>query len=90
MNLTASPNPMARLVLKILRIALGFLLVLSAGPFLIQGGLSRYAMQGMTPHPDRRMLAMGLIMALSGVLLLRPLPWRPRHLIGLWGRRPRG
>ena len=64
--------------LKILRIAAGFLLVLCAGPFLIQGGLSRYAYEGLTPHPDRKMLAVGLTMALAGIMLLRRLPWRSR------------
>jgi hypothetical protein len=40
------------LLVTILRIAAGFLLVLAATPFLIQGGLSRYARYGTPAHPD--------------------------------------
>jgi hypothetical protein len=51
----------AGIPLKVLRIAIGILLALSAGPFLIQGGLSRYAAFGVPSHPDPRMLVIGLI-----------------------------
>jgi uncharacterized protein YjeT (DUF2065 family) len=81
--------PLAQRFLRILRVLLGLLLVLCSVPFLIDGGLSRYAMQGMTPHPDRKMLVAGLVLAFAGVILLRRLPWRPRRSVGLWAPGPR-
>ncbi len=69
-------------ILKILRSVAGAVIMLSAVPFLIQGGLSRYAKYGIPRTPDWRLLLVGLVMMAIGGVLIRPLPrslqWRPR------------
>jgi len=64
------------LSLKIVRIVIGFALMLSASGFLIQGGFSRYAEFGMPPHADWRLIAIGLFMLGIGGFLIRPFWWR--------------
>ena len=65
---------MARLW-KIVRVLLSLLIMASAAPFLIEGGLSRYAKYGIRPTPNWRYFVLGLIMLAIGALILRPLPW---------------
>ena len=71
---------MARL-LKIFRVLLGLLIMASAAPFLIQGGLSRYAKYGIPPSPNWRYLVIGLIILAIGGLILRRLPWTSRRRV---------
>ena len=71
---------MARL-LKIFRVLLGLLIMASAAPFLIQGGLSRYAKYGIPPSPNWRYLGIGLIILAIGGLILRRLPWTSRRRV---------
>jgi hypothetical protein len=66
------PFASSGVALKILRIVIGILLALAAGPFLIQGGLSRYAAFGVPAHPDSRMLVIGLILLAAAAFLIRP------------------
>jgi hypothetical protein len=67
-------------ILKFLRCTAGALIVLSAVPFLIQGGLSRYAKYGIPRTPDWRLMLVGLVMVAIGGVLIRPFAWtlRPR------------
>ena len=58
-----------------MRMAIGLLIMASAAPFLIQGGLSRYAKYGIPQNPDWRYLVIGLIVLLLGAIIFRPLPW---------------
>lgn len=64
------------IVLKLLRIAVGYLLMGVATAFLIQGGFSRYARNGVPPHADWRYLAMGVATLGIGSFLIRPFWWR--------------
>ncbi len=63
-------------LVTILRSVAGFLLVLAATPFLIQGGFSRYAKYGTPAHPDWRYLAIAAVMLAAGSFLIRPFWWR--------------
>jgi hypothetical protein len=73
-------------ILKVLRSAAGAVIMLSAVPFLIQGGLSRYAKYGIPRSPDWRLMVVGLVMLAIGGVLIRPLPRslhrRPRPRLG--------
>ena len=64
------------LLVTILRMVAGFVLVLMATPFLIQGGLSRYAKYGMPAHADWRYLGVAVVMLAAGTFLIRPFWWR--------------
>ena len=67
---------MASVLSKILRIAIGTLLVCIGSSFLIEGGLSRYAKFGMPPHADWRYIAIGLALLAVGGFAIRPFWWR--------------
>jgi hypothetical protein len=58
--------------MKLLRIAIGFVLVLAAAPFLIRGGFSRYARLGIPVKPDWGMVATGIVILAAGALCIRP------------------
>ncbi len=64
------------LSLKIVRIVIGFALMLSATAFLIQGGFSRYAQFSVPPHADWRLIVIGVCMIAAGAFLIRPFWWR--------------
>jgi hypothetical protein len=64
------------LMLKVLRIALGFVFVLTAGTFFVEGGFSRYAQFGMPAHADWRFITLGFVAAFIGAFLVRPFWWR--------------
>jgi len=70
------------LLRKTLRIVAGAVLVLVAGSFFMEGGLSRYAQHrrqhGFPAHSDWRLIAIGFVLAGAGGVLLRP--------IKKWGR----
>jgi hypothetical protein len=57
---------------KILRVAIGIGLMLTATALSIQGGLSRYARYGIPLHVDWRMIAVGLILLSAGGFVIRP------------------
>jgi hypothetical protein len=67
--------------MKFVRIGLGIVLALISTPFLIQGGLSRYAKFGVPPAPNWIVIFTGLVILAIGLLLIRPLPWTRRHRI---------
>jgi uncharacterized protein YjeT (DUF2065 family) len=64
-----------RIILKIIRSALGLVIVLIAIPSLIQGGLSWHAKYGVLPAPDRTLILLGLVMMTIGIVTL---PRKPR------------
>lgn len=66
----------ATALFTIIRIAAGLVIALTAMPFLIQGGLSRYAKYGIPAHADWRYIAIGLGMVALGTFLIRPFWWR--------------
>jgi hypothetical protein len=66
----------ASVLLTILRIAAGLALMLAASPFLIRGGLSRYAKYGTPAHTDWRYLAVAFLLLGAGSFLVRPYWWK--------------
>jgi hypothetical protein len=63
-------------LLKTLRIIIGFVLVCAAVPILIQGGLSRYARFGVPSHANWPMIVTGLALTAVGLTCIRPDWWR--------------
>jgi len=57
--------------MKLARIVAGIVLLMTAGPFLIQGGFSRY---GGTA--DWRLIGIGLAILAVGLFCIRPDWWR--------------
>jgi hypothetical protein len=55
-----------------LRKAAGLLLMAVSGPFLIQGGLSRYSYQGILKDPNYWMLLPAGILLLAGLIVFAP------------------
>ncbi len=59
-------------MLKVLRFVAGFGLLCSASGFLLEGGLSRYAKFGIPANPNWKLIAIGVVMAAAGGVLVRP------------------
>jgi hypothetical protein len=65
--------------MKIVRMLIGLFVMASAAPFLIQGGLSRYAKYGIPANSEWRYLVIGLLVLAIGAVIFRPLPWKSRR-----------